>query len=185
MCVSNYDGWVEVLRLCGRRYEWPLASKGFSIKKNYLWYCATFHVGVDVIHDVFVFVYLYITPSHYHHCAKFPEDIQLIKCLSDIFVECVTKKRHIHSVIHYTIRGAVCFQFTQFPYDDWENIYTLYYHHHQIGSMNYYPLFRVRSWNNGVRCMTFCILMTTVSKLIQKYVAHIYISLFSKPSLWP
>ena len=27
------------------------------------------------------------------------------------------------------------------------------YYHHQIGSMNYYPLFRVRSWNNGMRCM--------------------------------
>ena len=32
------------------------------------------------------------------------------------------------------------------------------YYHHQIGSMNYYPLFRVRSWNNGVRCMSFYIL---------------------------
>ena len=29
----------------------------------------------------------------------------------------------------------------------------------QIGSMNDYPLFRVRSWNNGVRCMAFYILM--------------------------
>ena len=30
------------------------------------------------------------------------------------FVECVNKMRHILSVIHYTIRGAVCFQFTHF-----------------------------------------------------------------------
>ena len=29
----------------------------------------------------------------------------------------------------------------------------------EIGSMNYYPLFRVRSWNNGVRCMSFYILI--------------------------
>ena len=35
-----------------------------------------------------------------------------------------------------------------------KRIYTLSYYHHQIGSMNYYPLFRVRSWNNGVRCMS-------------------------------
>ena len=34
-----------------------------------------------------------------------------------------------------------------------ERIYTLSYYHHQIGSMNYYPLFRVKSWNNGMRCM--------------------------------
>ena len=31
-----------------------------------------------------VFVYLYITPSHYHHCASLSDDIELIKCLSDI-----------------------------------------------------------------------------------------------------
>ena len=31
-----------------------------------------------------VFVYLYITLSHYHHCASLSEDIELIKCLSDI-----------------------------------------------------------------------------------------------------
>ena len=30
------------------------------------------------------FVYLYITTSHYHHCASLSEDIELIKCLLDI-----------------------------------------------------------------------------------------------------
>ena len=66
----------------------------------------------------------------------------------------VNKIKHILSVVHYTICGAVCFQFTHFLRDDWENIHTLSYHHHQIGSMNYYPLFRVRSWNN---CMRVCL----------------------------
>ena len=32
-----------------------------------------------------VFVCLDITPSHYHHCANLSEDIEFIKCLSDIF----------------------------------------------------------------------------------------------------
>ena len=32
-----------------------------------------------------VFVCLYITPSHYHHCANLSDDIEIIKCLSDIF----------------------------------------------------------------------------------------------------
>ena len=32
-----------------------------------------------------VFICLYITPSHYYHCANLSEDIELIKCLSDIF----------------------------------------------------------------------------------------------------
>ena len=81
-----------------------------------------------------------------------------IKCLSDIFCR-VCKIKHILSVIHYTICGAVCFQFTLFCCDDWENKFTLSYFHHQIGSMSYYPLFRVRSWNNGARCMSFYTLM--------------------------
>ena len=72
----------------------------------------------------------------------------------------------------YTICGAVCFQFTHFLRDDWENIHTLSYYHHQIGSMNYYPLFRVRSWNNGMRCMSFyilkiqCLLLTMSSQFL-------------------
>ena len=39
------------------------------------------------------------------------------------FVECVSKIKHILSVIHYIICGAVCVQFTHFSCDDWENIY--------------------------------------------------------------
>ena len=31
-----------------------------------------------------------------------------------------------------------------------------------IGSMNYYPLFRVRSWNNGMRCISFYIFILFV-----------------------
>ena len=40
-----------------------------------------------------------------------------------------------------------------------ERIYTLFYHHHQIGRMNYYLLFKVRSWKDGVRCMSFYIVI--------------------------
>ena len=40
-----------------------------------------------------------------------------------------------------------------------ERIYTLSYYHHQIGSMHYYPLFRVRSWNNCMLCMSLYILI--------------------------
>ena len=35
-----------------------------------------------------------------------------------------------------------------------EIIYTLSYNRHQIGRMNYSLLFRVRSWNNGMRRMS-------------------------------
>ena len=53
-----------------------------------------------------------------------------------------------------------------------ENIYTLSYYQHQIGSMNYYPLFRVRSWNNGVRCMSFYILMDSFTRSRQSTAAR-------------
>ena len=32
--------------------------------------------------------------------------------------------------------------------------------------MNYYLLFRVRSWNNGVRCMSFYILTEMISNTL-------------------
>ena len=63
-----------------------------------------------------MFVCLYIKPSHYHHCANLSEDIELIKCLSDMFCR-VCKIKHYFSVLHFTLYGAVCFQFTHFPYD--------------------------------------------------------------------
>ena len=106
-----------------------------------------------------VLVCLYSTPSHYHHCANLSEGTELKKCLLDIFCG-VCKIKHILSVIHYTIYGAVCFQFANFPFDDWENMYTLSYYYHQIGIMNSQPMFRVRSWNSGVRRMSFYILMS-------------------------
>ena len=87
------------------------------------------------------------------------EGIELINACQIKFVECVSKIKHILSVIHYTICGAVCLQFTHFLHDEWDNIYTLSYYHHQIGSMNYYPLLWVRSWNNGMRCMSFYIIL--------------------------
>ena len=55
-----------------------------------------------------VFVCLYITPSHYHHCANLSEDIQLIML-------CVFSLLIFHLMI--------------------ERIYTLSYYHHQIGSI--------------------------------------------------
>ena len=47
-----------------------------------------------------------------------------------------------------------------------ERIYTLSYYHHQLGSMNYYPLFRVRSWNNGMHCMSLYIL---INRFLQEF----------------
>ena len=40
---------------------------------------ANSQIGFDL---KIVFVYLYNTSSHYHHCASLSKDIELIKCLS-------------------------------------------------------------------------------------------------------
>ena len=48
--------------------------------------------------------------------------VNLNACQID-FVESVSEIKHILSVIYYTIYGAVCFQFANLPYDDWDDIY--------------------------------------------------------------
>ena len=69
-------------------------------------------------------------------------------------VKCVSKIKSILSVIFNAIYGAMCIQLTHLSYSG-ENMCTLSYHHHQIGSKTHLPLFRVRSWNNGMLCIFF------------------------------
>ena len=56
--------------------------------------------------------------------------------------------------------GALRIQLHHFSYDDCENMCSSFYYHHQIGSMTHLPLIRVRSWNNGMYCMSFYFLIT-------------------------
>ena len=121
----SYFSVVVCLR-CLLHYILSLIAYTFRKKTGFCfhYYCAVYDECKYL--DTFWLadrVRLYITPSHYHHCANLSEDIDLIKCLSAIFVECVSKIKHIFSVIQYTIYGAVCFQFTHFPCDDWDNIH--------------------------------------------------------------
>ena len=44
-----------------------------------------------------VLVFLHSTPSHYHHCANLSEGIELIICLSDIFLSSVWVRLSIFS----------------------------------------------------------------------------------------
>ena len=73
----------------------------------------------------------------------------VLACISHSFV-CTLHHliiiKHILSVIHYTICGAVCFQCTHFLCDDWENIYVYFV---LLSSSN----------RNGMRCMSFYILI--------------------------
>ena len=111
-----------------------------------------------------VLVYFHITPSHYHHCASLSEDIELIKCLSDIVCRVYEYDRAYS--LSYPLQNTWGCVFPVDPFPLWwlrEYICTLSYYHHQVGSLNYHQLVRVRSWNNGVRCMSFCILTDQVN----------------------
>ena len=111
---------------------------------GYVLPCRSYSFVCTVHHLIIIIVQTYLnTLNLYNACQIY-------------FVECVSKIKHIVSVIHYTICGAVCFQFTHFPCDDWENIYILCL------------IIIIKSevwttthclWNNGVRCMSFYILM--------------------------
>ena len=75
-----------------------------------------------------VFVCLYITPFHYHHCANFIWRHWTYKMPGRYNLSSVWVRLSIFSqlsVIHYTIYGAVWFQFTHFLCDDCERIYIL------------------------------------------------------------
>ena len=69
----------------------PISHKSIHRRRHYGFcfhhYCADYDECKysDTFCLQIVFVCLYITPSHYHHCANLSEDIELMKCLSDIF----------------------------------------------------------------------------------------------------
>ena len=64
-----------------------------------------------------VFVYLYITPSHYHNRAYLFEDTELIKCLSDIFCRvCEWDKARSLNYPLYNNWGCV---FSVYPFPLW------------------------------------------------------------------
>ena len=105
-----------------------------------------------------VFVCLYITPSQYHHCANFIWRHWTYKMPVRYNLLSVWVRLSIFSQLPIIQYVGLCVFSLPISFD-WENIYTLSYYHHQIGNMNYYPLFRVRSWNNCMRCMSFYILM--------------------------
>ena len=89
--------------------------------------------------------------------------ITQIKCLSGIFCWlCVSI-----DFIHYIGPSVFGLYFV-----DCENIRTSYYYHHEIKKMNYEPPSSIKSWNNGMRCMSCCFLIHGNS------VMYFYVSYF-------
>ena len=66
-----------------------LSGIAYTFRENWdfvliiiVWLSANSRIRFDL---QIVSVCLYITPSHYHHCANLSVDIELMKCLPDIF----------------------------------------------------------------------------------------------------
>ena len=105
----------------------------------------------------FVFVPLYITPSHYHHCANLSEAIEMP---AGYILSCVWVRWGILSQLSILQYVRLCVFSLPISLVMIEIIYIYFV----LLSSSYrkfelLPLFRVRSWNNGVRCMSFCILI--------------------------
>ena len=85
------------------------------------------------------------------------------------------KNKSVLSVIFHATYGAVCIRLTHLTCDDFDYTCTLYHCHHQIECMTHWPLFRVRSWNKGMRFMSFYILSPcNISSRKQKPRFHQY-----------
>ena len=109
-----------------------------------------------------VFVCLHITPSHYHHCANLIWRHWTYKMPVRYNLPSVWVRLSIFSQLSIILYVGLCVFSLPISFA-WGNIYILSYYHHQIGSINFYPLFRVTSWNNGMRCISFYILLSHIS----------------------
>ena len=68
-----------------------------------------------------------------HNCLKL---LNIKYACQSYSVESVSKIKSILLVMFYAIHVAVCYQFYPFLFDDYKNICTSSYYHHQIGNMN-------------------------------------------------
>ena len=78
---------------------------------GYIWACCSCSF-VCTLHHLFIII-----------VQTYLKTLNLKNACQIYFVEFVSKIKHIFSVIHYRIYGAVSFQFTHFPCDNWENIH--------------------------------------------------------------
>ena len=84
--------------------------------------------------------------------------IELLKCLSGNSVSSVCLRFSQFSLLSFMQYMGLCLLSSPIPLIIVRICIHLSYYHHQIRLMVHLPLFRVRSWNNGMCCMIFYIL---------------------------
>ena len=169
----------EAQRLCAAKvrvhFNFEIAQKSPNQKANYAicqylltkpWFC--FHK----------FVYMHHKHIHPATADGFKHIPQLLPCKepNDVIKERVNNKRqlliddlplYLRSWIPLLeVLQACCklynisslYHVMSCHVISWQIICVLY-HRHQIGSMAHLPLFRLRSWSNVMRCMSFYILI--------------------------
>ena len=75
----------------------------FSLLLCSLWWVQIVGYALQI-----VLLCLYSTPSHYHHCAKLSEDIELIKCLSRYILSSVWVRLNILSQLSIIQYVGLC-----------------------------------------------------------------------------
>ena len=87
--------------------------------------------------------------------------LQVTTACQIYFVECVSKIKHISqlSIIQYMGLCVFSLPISLVMIERIHFVLLVLSSSNWTGSMNYYPLFRVRSWNNGMRCMSLYILI--------------------------
>ena len=112
------------------------------------------HYGLMVVFFVCTLHYFIIIMQMYLKVVNFQNanKIYSVECLSKIKVSSL-------NYLSCNIWDYVCSVYSFLLCWLWEYVCTFSYHHHQIGSMAHLPLFKVRSWNNGMCCMSFYIVM--------------------------
>ena len=93
----------------------------------------------------------------YIHCATPPQLQYLIHHTTSLSSLCRLIWRWLLlSVVQYM--GPCVFSLSILPvWWLWKYMH-FYNYHHQIGRMTHLTLFRVRSWKNGIGCISFCII---------------------------
>ena len=109
-----------------------------------------------------VFVYLYITQSRYHHCTNFIWRHWTYKMPVRYDLSSVWVRLSISSQLSIIQHLGLCVFSLPISFVMIERIYMLcliiIIKSDELWSVNYYPLFRIRSWNNGMRCISLYIL---------------------------
>ena len=125
------------------------------------WFCVHYYWWVQIVGYVLACrSYSFVCTLHHIIIIivqTYLKTLNLLNACQIYFVECVSKIKHITSVIHYAICEAVRFQFTHFPCDDWENIYILclaippppFHTHKGVNKSFFWTLACAKFWTNS------------------------------------